>query len=640
MPRRTGHGRRCCALPACPPRRSRRRAGWSDGGVPAAPGDALAAADARFRLFDAVARSLAGLAAAPGRPLVVVLDDLHWADEPSLALLSFVSRALATSPVLTVGAYRDDEAPSPLQELACRALHVPLLGLAPAEVEDMVEAVAGRRPAPSVTARIRQRSGGNPLFVAELTRLLQTQDPSEPPGHLPAGVIETVRRRLARLPTDCVRLLDWAAVAGRDIDVGLLVAGGAAEDEATALDTLLPARHAGVVTERETLQFTHDLYREAIIEGQRADTNTAINLALGRALASRSRPGGAARIAAHLLRGRPAGTAGRDRSLPAGGPARPPHASATTTPPPSTAGPSRSSTTTDARRGTILLELAAAHARPVRSIPHGAATGRPPTWPGASTTSRPSPTPRSACSPWDTGPGPRTPRSSTCSARRPSASTSPGTGRCCGRACSPRPPGPCGTARTPSPTPSWWSPPAGPWTSPSRRATPAALAAAELAVHDAMWAPGTAVARLRVIEGMLDAARAAADAGPHRAGPSAARHGPARARRSRRARRAPHLHHPRRHPRPRPGPVGRAHPAGDLRAAHRAGRGGGPARGAGARARAGHRRAGRDRVLLHPPLVTRRPRRPRSRRRRRPGHVRPAVAHVPAARGLASRRAR
>ena len=442
-----------------------------DGGVPAAPGDALAASDARFRLFDAVARSLAGLAAAPGRPLVVVLDDLHWADEPSLALLSFVSRALPTSPVLTVGAYRDDEAPSPLQELACRALHVPLLGLAPAEVEDMVEAVAGRRPAPSVTARIRQRSGGNPLFVAELTRLLQTQDPSEPPGHLPAGVVDTVRRRLARLPTACVRLLDWAAVAGRDIDVGLLVAGGAAEDEATALDTLPPARHAGVVTERETLQFTHDLYREAIIEGQRADTNTAINLALGRALASRSRPGGAARIAAHLLRAGPRGRQDAiDHCLLAAqeATARLGHDDAAT----STAGSSRSSTRPTRGGARSCSSWRPPTRATVRPIPHGAATGRPPTWPGASTTSRPSPTPRSACSRWDTGPEPRTSGSSTCSARRPSASTSPGTGRRCSRACSPRPPAPCGTARTPSPTPSWWSPPAGPWTSPSRRATP------------------------------------------------------------------------------------------------------------------------------------------------------------------------
>jgi predicted ATPase len=256
-------------------------------------------ADARFRLFDAVARALADLAG----PVLVVIDDLHWADEPSLALLSFAARVLASSPVLLLGAYRDAEAGPALHRLAGAAQHLPLAGLSLAEVAAMVAQMPGQAPPPEVTGRVWRRSGGNPFFVRELTRLVQAHGPDQAPARLPAGVVDVVRQRLARLPTDCVRLLDWAAVAGRDIDLNLLIHSGAIENEAAALDLIALARQAGVVT--DDLSFTHDIYREAIVDVQSAATNATINLALGRALQARERPGDAARIAAHLLRAGP-----------------------------------------------------------------------------------------------------------------------------------------------------------------------------------------------------------------------------------------------------------------------------------------------------------------------------------------------
>ena len=82
------------------------------------PMSAAAAADARFRLFEAETRWLSGLAA--DRPVLVVLDDLHWADEPSLRLLGFLARAIAAEPVLLLGAYRDSEASAELHELAAQ----------------------------------------------------------------------------------------------------------------------------------------------------------------------------------------------------------------------------------------------------------------------------------------------------------------------------------------------------------------------------------------------------------------------------------------------------------------------------------------------------------------------------------------
>lgn len=208
------------------------------------PDTAAAAADAQFRLCDAVAGVLIGQASA-GRP-VVVLDDLQWADEPSLSLMSFLARAAAISPVLVAGAFREGESSPRLADLSARAQHVPLAGLTLPEVEALLAAMPGPSPDSRTTRQIWERAGGNPFFVRELTQLVQAYGADEAPSRLPASVVETVRRRLARLSTECTRLLDWAAVAGRDIDVGLLVAAGAADGQASALDLLGAARRAGI----------------------------------------------------------------------------------------------------------------------------------------------------------------------------------------------------------------------------------------------------------------------------------------------------------------------------------------------------------------------------------------------------------
>jgi tetratricopeptide (TPR) repeat protein len=101
-------------------------------------------------------------------------------------------------------------------------------------------------------------------------------------------------------------LLDWAAVAGRDIDGRLLVECGAVSSESAAADLIDQARRAGVV-DADDLRFTHDLYREAILDAQPASTTAAINRAIGRALFDRlgsaAGDGGAARVAAHLIAG-------------------------------------------------------------------------------------------------------------------------------------------------------------------------------------------------------------------------------------------------------------------------------------------------------------------------------------------------
>ena len=277
-------------------------AGWllQPASGPAEPMGAVAAGDAQFRLFEAVARCLGRLAAGSGfRPVIVVLDDLHWADEPSLRLLGFLARALAAESVALLGAYRDTEASPELLKIAGQAQQLALAGLTPDDIGALARDLAGTAVPAQVTAQLWQRSGGNPFFVRELIRLLQAHGSWHQPAQIPASVAETLRRRLARLSTECIRLLEWAAIAGRDVDVALLAHGAAVGHELAALSLLDEARQAGVIAGTSPPRFTHDLYRETILDGLSTSARTAINLSVGRALQTRSGP--AARVAAHLL---------------------------------------------------------------------------------------------------------------------------------------------------------------------------------------------------------------------------------------------------------------------------------------------------------------------------------------------------
>ena len=133
---------------------------------------------ARFRLFDAVASFLRSAAAA--RPIVLMLDDLHAADQPSLLLLEFLARGLRDSRLLVVGALRDvdptprDTLASTLGQLAREPVtrRIALTGLSEADVGEYVALTTGGEPDPSTVAAIHARTEGNALFVDEVTRLL------------------------------------------------------------------------------------------------------------------------------------------------------------------------------------------------------------------------------------------------------------------------------------------------------------------------------------------------------------------------------------------------------------------------------------------------------------------------------------
>jgi predicted ATPase len=143
---------------------------------------------ARFRLFDSVTGFLR--AAAARRPLLLVFDDLHWADAPSLALLRFVSRELEGAGLLVLGIYRHAEVDrdhpllGAVADLTRGQHHRRLLlgGLEGREVAGFVALVAGVAPSPELTMAVHRQTDGNPFFVTEMVRLLASQGGSAPPG--------------------------------------------------------------------------------------------------------------------------------------------------------------------------------------------------------------------------------------------------------------------------------------------------------------------------------------------------------------------------------------------------------------------------------------------------------------------------
>ncbi|WP_460370221.1 ATP-binding protein, partial [Actinocorallia lasiicapitis] len=151
------------------------------------PGDAELA---EFQLFDAVATAL--VEASQERAVVVVLEDLHWADEASLRLLEFAAQHTWFERLLLVGTYRDDEAEAvghrlaPLMSpLVAKATTVTLTGLGPEETRALVVRTAGRDPGPELAAEVCRRTGGNPFFIEQTARLWQN---GGSPTTIPPGV--------------------------------------------------------------------------------------------------------------------------------------------------------------------------------------------------------------------------------------------------------------------------------------------------------------------------------------------------------------------------------------------------------------------------------------------------------------------
>ncbi len=239
---------------------------------------------ARFRLFDSIASFLKS--ASQTRPLVIVLDDLHWSDRPSLQFLEFMARELGQSRVLLLCTYRDMELNRrhpltvTLGDLARERLYerVLLRGLAESDVARFIEIAAGIQPPPELSATVYRHTEGNPLFVTEVVReLVQSGEMAENrvsgdstwSVRIPEGVREVIGRRLDRLSERANELLTTAAVVGRDFTLNVLKELAEDTTESQLLDVLDEALDARLIEELTDevghYQFTHALMQETLM---------------------------------------------------------------------------------------------------------------------------------------------------------------------------------------------------------------------------------------------------------------------------------------------------------------------------------------------------------------------------------------
>ena len=233
---------------------------------------------ARFRLFEAVSRFLT--TAARHRPVVLVLDDLHAADPSSLLMLRFVGREMRDSRLLVVGLFRDvdptlrDPLVSTLAELLREphARQVTVEGLTAPDVAEFIELTAETRPTSAVAATIHAETEGNPLFLAEVVRLLDTELRLGEPGSLlriPPGVRAVIGQRIRRLSKACQDLLVAAAVLGREFGLEALVrlTRLTREEVLQVLDEAMVERVVGEVPGSPgRLRFGHALIRDTLYD--------------------------------------------------------------------------------------------------------------------------------------------------------------------------------------------------------------------------------------------------------------------------------------------------------------------------------------------------------------------------------------
>jgi len=258
-------------------------------GVDPLPPDTLPPEQERRLMAAALTHFLTHIAGPAG--VLLVLDDLQWADPDALHLLTMLVEAAPARGVALriIAAYRDsdvqprDTLSDMLADLACtgQVTHLALTPLAPAEAAQLLAEAAGEMPAP-LRERLLQRTGGVPFFLLScaqavragaLTDVLTGQDAEA----VPWDVAQGVRQRIAWL-------LDIAAVVGREPPRALLLALAAQPEEET-LDALETACHARLLREDDTAYtFAHDVIREVIEASLGAGRRSALHRRVAAAL--------------------------------------------------------------------------------------------------------------------------------------------------------------------------------------------------------------------------------------------------------------------------------------------------------------------------------------------------------------------
>jgi class 3 adenylate cyclase/DNA-binding NarL/FixJ family response regulator len=258
-------------------------------------------AEARFRMFESIRQFLASLCR--GRTLLLVLDDLHWADAPSLRLLEFLAPELARCRILLVGTYRATELSRrhPLSNALGALARAPsfarvnLGGLNTEEMQAFI-AAAGTAVPPALAKTLHEQSEGNPLFLREIVRFLEQRSAvaAGPEAErsmavairIPEGVTEVIGRRLNLLSAGCNEVLALASVIGRDFTWEVLMRAASPLSEDMLLEALDEAVAAHILEETapERYRFAHNLIRVTLYDELRIARRRQSHRAVGNAI--------------------------------------------------------------------------------------------------------------------------------------------------------------------------------------------------------------------------------------------------------------------------------------------------------------------------------------------------------------------
>lgn len=252
--------------------------------------------NARFRLFDDATSVIAEIAVST--PVLIILDDLHWADVASLRLLDHLMTHLPSGSAI-VCAFRD-RAPTPSPDLAgtlatasrARGHRRLLLGpLSIEEVASLIRAESGAEISRRAVLSVHARTGGNPFFVREVARMLGDADGTlagdTSRSSIPGSVRDVVRGRMADLEPRAGDMLQAAALIGRRVELRLLaqVCGQSVPDCLVHIESCVSLGLLDPVADDPYLyRFTHDLVREAVLEATPPSRTALLHLRTADAL--------------------------------------------------------------------------------------------------------------------------------------------------------------------------------------------------------------------------------------------------------------------------------------------------------------------------------------------------------------------
>ncbi|HYP47111.1 MAG TPA: AAA family ATPase [Thermoleophilaceae bacterium] len=298
--------------------------------LPGGPGERHEGASEgrRYRLVEAVASLLDELSA--DAPVLLLIDDLHWADQSTAAILRHVLESRPEARLLVLATQRPADTPATgpsaeaLQRLAQGQFveRLPLSGLSDPDIARLAEGLSGRNLAAELVSGIREETGGNAFFVQELVRDLSESDRtgsvlSLSRAEVPDRVREVVSLRLARLGEASVRLLAVAAVIGSEFVLPVLeqVSDLEGDDLTAALDEAVAAALLFETTQGDTesFAFSHALVRRTLLTRLTRPNRRRVHARVAKALEALRGDEALLEIAHHLCEARP--VADREEAL-------------------------------------------------------------------------------------------------------------------------------------------------------------------------------------------------------------------------------------------------------------------------------------------------------------------------------------